>query len=214
MSDKTAPTTTEYQPKERMADLLTRFDTAMMVSECGKTGQYHARPMVVARVDEGLNLWFFTEFCAPKIEEMKTNNKLCATFQDKDKWLSLAGTSLLCSDSAPLPIARSILTSLPPTGKGRIENDNALKQELWSANSDKLKKWFPEDKKLDDLTLLELETQWGEYWDSTGVMKPLQYGVEALKSVVTGTRMDANKAGNHAKLSLSDSTATTSLSAQ
>ncbi|ELR24284.1 pyridoxamine 5'phosphate oxidase family superfamily protein [Acanthamoeba castellanii str. Neff] len=189
MSDNTAPTTTEYQPKERMTDLLTRFDTAMMVSECGKTGQYHARPMVVARVDEGLNLWFFTEFCAPKIEEMKTNNKLCATFQDKDKWLSLAG-------------------------KGRIENDNALKQELWSANSDKLKKWFPEDKKLDELTLLELETQWGEYWDSTGVMKPLQYGVEALKSVVTGTRMDANKAGNHAKLSLSDSTATTSLSAQ
>jgi hypothetical protein len=45
-------------------------------------------------------------------------------------------------------------------------------------------------------------------------MKPLQYGVEALKSVVTGTRMDANKAGNHAKLSLSDTTATTSLSAQ
>merc|ERR1711974_327914 len=115
------------------------------------------------------------EFCAPKIEEMKTNNKLCATFQDKDKWLSLAG-------------------------KGRIENDNALKQEMWCANSDKLKKWFPEDKKLDDHTLLELETQWGEYWDSTGVMKPLQYGVEALKSVVTGTRMDANKAGNHAKL--------------
>merc|ERR1711941_28183 len=84
MSDNTAPTTTDYQPKERMADLLTRFDTAMMVSECGKTGQFHARPMVVARVDEGLNLWFFTEFCAPKIEEMKTNNKLCATFQDKD----------------------------------------------------------------------------------------------------------------------------------
>merc|ERR1712000_111983 len=114
--------------------------------------------------------------------EMKTNNKLCATFQDKDKWLSLAG-------------------------KGRIENGNALKQEMWRANSDKVKK-------LDDLTLLELETQWGEYWDSTGVMKPLEYGVEALKSVVTGTRMDANKAGNHAKLSLSDTTATTSLSAQ
>lgn len=100
MSDNTAPTTTDYQPKERMTDLLTRFDTAMMVSECGKTGQYHARPMVVARVDEGLNLWFFTEFCAPKVEEMKTNNKLCATFQDKDMWLSLAGTSLLCSNSA------------------------------------------------------------------------------------------------------------------
>ena len=211
MSDSTAPTTTDYQPKERMTDLLTRFDTAMMVSECGKTGQYHARPMVVARVDEGLNLWFFTEFCAPKIEEMKTNNKLCATFQDKDMWLSLAGTSL-CSDLTLHD--NRLLTSRSRTGKGRIENDSALKQELWSANSDKLKKWFPEDKKLDDLTLLELETQWGEYWDSTGVMKPLQYGVEALKSVVTGTRMDADKAGNHAKLSLSDTTATTSLSAQ
>ena len=181
--DNTAPTTTDYEPKERLNNLLARFDTAMMVSECGKTGQFHARPMVVAKVDDDLNLWFFTDYCAPKVEEMKTNNKLCATFQDNDKWISLAGN-------------------------GRIENDKALKQRLWDANGEKLKKWFPEDKTLDDLTLLELESQWGEYWDTTGT-KSIQYGVEALKAYVTGTRMDANKAGNHAKLSLSGGTTTT-----
>lgn len=81
-------------------------------------------------------------------------------------------------------------------------SDLNLKRALWDAGGDKLKQGFEEGKKLEELSLLKLETQWGEYWDSTGAKKPLQYGVEALKSVVTGSRMDAAKAIGHEKLSL------------
>lgn len=100
-------------------------------------------------------------------------------------------------------------------GRGRVEHDATLKRELWNAGGDKLRKWFSENQSLDELTLLELETQWGEYWDSRGAGTNIQFGLEAVKSVLTGSRVDAGKAGDHAKLSLdSSSTARTGLSAQ
>jgi general stress protein 26 len=186
---KITPAVIDDNPKKCLFQLLSNFETAMMVSECGRTHQLHARPMVVARIDEDLNLWFFTELCAPKLQELKLNEHLCATFQDANKWISLSG-------------------------KARISNDKRLALELWNQGGDTLHRWFPEGKRLEELTLLELETEWGEYWDSTGVMKPLQYSVEALKSVVKGERMDVSKTRGHAKLSLDSSSSTTGPSAQ
>lgn len=97
---------------------------------------------------------------------------------------------------------------------GKVVHDPSLKMELWNEGGEKLNQWLPPGKNLEELTLVELETQWGEYWDSTGITKSLQYGAEALKAVLTGSRMDGSKASDHAKLSLSSDAITTGISAQ
>jgi len=161
-----------------LVNLLSSFDTAMVVSRCGKTNLLHARPMKIVRIDSDLNMWFFTEMAAPKVEELNLNNNLCATLQSNDKWISLSGSAI-------------------------ANNDHSLKKELWNTLDGSFKQWFG-GKKLDELTLLELKSCWAEYWDVINMSKPVQ--LEVCKAGQSGTATNLNS--HHAKLNIRSDTPT------
>lgn len=155
---------------EHLFDIIEDFDTAMLVTR--GTGNFHARPMAVARFEDGTDAYFATSIDSPKVAEIEAHPDVLLTFQ---------GTSTYASVE----------------GRASVVKDRALIEKLWSPA---WKAWFPQGKDDPSLCILKIDPLSAEYWDNSGT-KGLRYLFEGAKAVLQGRKAQAD-ASQHAEVKL------------
>ncbi len=136
--------------------LVRGFSTAMLVTQ-NADHTLAARPMHIARVDDNGDVYFATDVKSPKVAEMQKNPDLLLTLQSSSQFATLQG-------------------------KGHVQTDRALIEQLWS---EPMKVWFPGGKDDPQLCFICLSVTAGEYWDNAG-SNGVKYLYEAAKAYATG----------------------------
>jgi general stress protein 26 len=162
---------TEEQSK--VYDLLHQFDVGALVTTTDD-GDLHARPMVIAQVDEDCTTWFVTSRSSPKIDEVHRKSR----------------AHVVCQ--------RGATAFLSMSGDAAIVDDRARLDHLWKVAYEP---WFPQGKNDPDLTLLRVKPEHGEYWDGRG-MRGVKYVFEAAKAIATGTRVRVDEPSQHGRTKL------------
>lgn len=156
---------------KKIADLIKGVRIAMFTSVDAE-GQLHARPMATQQVEFDGTAWFFTQRSTEKIDEFQHNRNVNVAYSNPDDqvYVSLAG-------------------------RASQVDDQAKKKELWNPA---LKAWFPGG--LDDpqLTLIRVDAESAEYWDSPSGKMVALYGM--AKAALTGK--PANNAGENKTVDL------------
>lgn len=160
------------EARAKLADLIKGIQFAMMTTvDDPATGSLRSRPMTTQEMkDDGL-LWFFTPEHSAKVDEVNREHHVNLSYADPDsnRYVSISGRATLVRD--------------------RKKNE-----ELWNPM---LKAWFP--KGLDDpeLSLLRVEIDAAEYWDSPSSKVAQLIGF--AKAIVTGTPYSG---GEHEKVDI------------
>ncbi len=164
-------TPTISDQREHFHRLLAQFKVAMLVTHAGN-GRLRARPMALARVEEGGQLWFMTDSETAKAHEIETESDVQVVCQnDRSTYLSLQGRASLIHD------------------RHKIE-------ELWQ---EPFRVWFPKGIDEPHLALIRVEPIEGEFWDTKG-MKKISYLLEAAKAYATGTTPRIEEGEQHGRL--------------
>lgn len=143
--------------KSNLYELVKSFDVAMLTTHRSK--EMHARPMVIARLDKGMDAYLITDTDSVKVEEIDKNPHGLLTFQSARQFASVKGEIT-------------------------IDHDRALLKTMWKET---WKIWFP--KGIDDpkIAVLKFTAHEGEYWDNSG-LQGLKYVFDATKAYISGER--------------------------
>ena len=87
------------ETKQHLFDVLKGFDTAMLVTHSSGNG-LHARPMAVAELRPGADMYFSTSLQSPKIAEISSNPAVAVTFQSRSQFASVYGNAYVVRDRA------------------------------------------------------------------------------------------------------------------
>jgi general stress protein 26 len=157
--------------REMLHDLLTDFDTAMLVTHA-PDGSLHARPMAVAQVEPGGDLWFVTDRSSGKIDDIHADAHVNVSMQGGGKFVSLAG-------------------------RAAVVEDRRKVDEIWNEH---MKVWFPAGKDDPRLVLLRVDADEGEFWNNSG-LNAAKYLFKAGVAYLRGER-PTNDRTEHGKASL------------
>ncbi|RYX88985.1 MAG: general stress protein [Comamonadaceae bacterium] len=146
-----------------------------MLAHRHSDGMLHSHPLTTQNksIDEGATLYFFISAASEIATRIASDGNVNVSYADPgaDSYVSISGT-------------------------GRIVNDLAKKEHLWSPMN---KAWFPGGPTDEDLALLEVRISHAEYWDVAD-SKMVQLAKMA-KAAVTGER--PRNLGEHKELNLS-----------
>jgi general stress protein 26 len=146
------------------------FDVAMLVTYTAN--EIRARPMAIARLDDGIGAYLVTNINSLKIDEIRVNPNAVLTFQSAKKFASVHV-------------------------KLTVVSDRQLVEKMWK---EVWKVWFPDGKSDPNIALLKFAAHEGEYWDNAG-LQGLKYVYDAAKAYVAGETPKTDDA-QHAKVSL------------
>ena len=160
-------TQTRQEAADRLNELLEGIDFCMLTTISG--GELRSRPMSTQSFDENGDLWFFTSDNTHKVDEITADSRVNIAYSlpDENKYVSVSGRAVLSKDPSKI-------------------------EELWNPI---LKAWFPDG--LDDphLSLLKVQIETAEYWESSS--SALVQIAGFVKAIVTGEQIDG---GDHAKI--------------
>jgi general stress protein 26 len=156
--------------REHLYEVINNFDVAMLITHTASA--VHARPMAVARLDDGLGAYLVTNLQSVKVDEINANPQAVLTFQSAKKFASIRGELAVLSD-------------------------RQLIEKMWK---EAWKVWFPDGKSDKNIALLKFTAHEGEYWDNAG-MQGLKYVYSAAKAYVAGTPPNTDES-QHAKVRL------------
>jgi len=163
-------TASKTDPIKFLKDKVEDVRIAMLVT-VNQNHEIHSRPMGTADLDKEGNIWFFTNEYSSKVDEISHENKVVVTYSNPNNntYLSIKGTASLVDDREKM-------------------------KQLWNPI---IKAFFPDG--LDDpkLTLLKVDTEEAEYWDSNSSKMVVAF--QMLKAAITGERYDQ---GDHGKIEL------------
>ncbi len=150
---------TRAESIKKLNELTEKIDFCMLTTI--DNGHLRSRPMSTQQFEENGEIWFFTSSRSHKVGELAKDNRVNLSYAKPD-------------DSTYVSIS----------GRGELVNDKAKMKELWSPI---LKAWFPDGLDDPDLTLLNIEVEQAEYWETTsgkivqllGFVKALATGQEA-----------------------------------
>jgi general stress protein 26 len=155
---------------KKLADLIRGIRVAMLTTLDGT--DMRSRPMATLDTTFDGDLWFFTWKSAPKVDEIRTDQRVNVTFADPggDRYVSMSGHAL-------------------------IVRDPAKNRDLWSPA---LSAWFPGGPDDRDLVLLRIPVDSAEYWDSqSGTMVRL---FEYARAIFTGKPPNGASLGENKKV--------------
>lgn len=152
---------------ERLHGLLKDFSTVMLATMDG--GEWHVRPMAVARVDQNTDLWLFTSRDSAKVCEIKADARVQVLGQNG--WTSCV-----------------VLV-----GQAHVVEDRALIRGMWKSA---FKVWFPGGQEDPNIVLLHIKGERAEYWDSTGLNR-FSYLYQSIKAMATGTTPEIREGDQH-----------------
>lgn len=156
--------------ENNLYDVVKDFDEAMLVTYSARG--IHARPMAIARLNEGMGAYLLTDLNSVKVEEINVNPHALLTFQSARKFATVSGELV-------------------------IVNDHALIETMWK---DIWKIWFPLGKSDPNIALLKFTANEGEFWDNAGI-QGIKYVYSAAKAYVAGERPKSD-AQQHSKVNL------------
>ncbi|HXH29291.1 MAG TPA: pyridoxamine 5'-phosphate oxidase family protein [Bacteriovoracaceae bacterium] len=151
---------------KRLADMIKDIKFTMFTT-VNEDGSMHSRPMATQDMSksefEG-TLWFFSRKHSMKNHsiEMDQHVNLAYANPDKQQYISISG-------------------------RARITEDKAMMKKLWNPL---LKAWFPEGLEDPEISLIGVQIESAEIWDSPP-SKVVQM-VGFVKAVVTGVPYDQN----------------------
>jgi general stress protein 26 len=148
---------------EKLHALLEKQDNGMLVSR-GEDGLLRARPMAIAKLDDDENVYFITALDSSKVRELAAQPSVNVAFQQKGRWVSLAGTA-------------------------HVISDRALVEQLWSKA---FELWFPDGPKDPNVVVVVVHPDEAEYWDDQGISK-VKFAVRAVKSFASGERIESDR---------------------
>ncbi len=123
----------------KIAQLIKGIKFAMLTTE-QDDGSLRSRPMATQQTEFEGSLWFFTDESTRKCNEIKHHQAVNVSFSDQ---------------------INNVYISI--SGKAELVHDKKKMEELWSPF---YKTWFPEELNDPDLTLLKINVEKAEYWDS------------------------------------------------
>ena len=82
--------------KNHLHDVVNDFDVAMLVTHTANA--IHARPMAIARMDDGIGAYLVTDINSLKIDEISVNPHAVLTFQSARKFASVRGELTVLRD--------------------------------------------------------------------------------------------------------------------
>ena len=166
----TAPSSREQS--EHFVSLLKKFSTVMLVTFTEDRG-FHARPMLLAEVEDDGRVWFITGGDTAKVHEIELDSHVRIVAQVGHSALSLTGRASLIGDREKIA-------------------------QLWN---EAFRVWFPKGQTDPEIELIAVRPDRGEYWDSTGA-HGVKYLWEAAKAYMSGTTPDAEDGDLHGKVRL------------
>ena len=129
---------TDNDPRTQLRDLIGKGGIAMLAT-VGEHEQLEARPMDLQDFDDENRMWFFTEYDAPKVQQLADDPRVLVTFSGKD-YVSVHGTAM-------------------------VVQDPARQEELWDASVNAWMQCEPSDPKV---ALIVVQAEGGQYWTSPG----------------------------------------------
>lgn len=143
---------------EHFISLLREFKDGMFITH-SRTGELHARPMELARLDDDGELWLITHVNSEKVEELGEDSRVSVTMQHGRRFVTISG-------------------------HGEVVRDPSLVHSMWS---EAWQVWFPDGPDDPTLVLINVKPHRGEYWDGEGASR-VRYLYEAAKAYLTGER--------------------------
>lgn len=136
-----------------------------MLTTVALDGSLHSRPMATQEQDFDGDLWFFTDKHSVKVDELEANNRVNVAFvsPDDNRYVSI-------------------------TGKAKLVLDQAKIDELYSPA---IKAWFPDGKDDPNISLIHVDPDVAEYWDSPN--SKLVQVAGFLKALATGKRIEGGE---------------------
>lgn len=161
MQTSTDPTTQMEVRRDEAAvtklhEMISKSRIAMMGTyDAG--GNAHSRPMAAVEHGGG-ELWFFTRSDSRKVSEIERDPRVLLDYADEggQNYVSIVG-------------------------RARLTSDPARAAELWS---EPLRAWFPDGPEDAHITLIEVDVESAEYWDSPSSLMVHAYGY--VKARLTG----------------------------
>ncbi len=156
---------------QKLAKLIKDINIAMLTT-AEDDGTLRSRPMATQKTEFDGELWFFTAIHSPKMDEVRKEQHVNVSYArpDKNTYVSMSGKAVIVQD------------------RQKIE-------ELWNPI---LKAWFPKGLEDPELSLLKVNVEAAEYWDSPS--SPVVQVVGLAKALVTGKPA---KGGENEKVELS-----------
>lgn len=153
---------------EKLEKLIQGIKVAMM-STIEEDGSIRSRPMWTQQHKFDGTIWFFTSVNSGKMNEIAMDQHVNLSYADPDsnRYVSISG-------------------------KARHVRDKEKARELWNPA---MKAWFPEGLDDPELTLLRVDVESAEYWDSPSSKIATLIGF--VKAVATGQRYEP---GEHDKV--------------
>ncbi|GAA4358307.1 pyridoxamine 5'-phosphate oxidase family protein [Hymenobacter saemangeumensis] len=143
----------------QLVDKIKDIKIAMMTT-AEPDGTLHSRPMYTHKPEANGTLWFFTEKDSAKVDEVQQDRRINLAYAEP-------------SDNLYVAIS----------GTAKVVNDRAKIKELWSEG---LRGWFPEGSDDPNISLLRVDIERGEFWNSPN--NTLLRAYAYLKAVATGER--------------------------
>ena len=147
-------------------ELLQSFDTAMLATR-QPDGAMRSRPMAIARAQSNGDLWFVTAIDG-KVEEVINDPDVLATFQSRDRYLSV-------------------------TGQAEVVGDQGLIDAVWR---ERWRTWFPAGQRDPRLVLIHLRAKEAEYWDDSAT-HGVRWAFERAKAALEGRTLTPQEAEHH-----------------
>ena len=157
----------EGEKRQRLSELVSRFDTAMLVTRTD-SGGIRARPLSIADSGEDGALYFSTAIESPKVDELEQDPHVAVVMQSRRRYVSISGVA-------------------------HLVRDRALIERLWSAS---WKIWFPQGKDDPSLCVLHVEPIEAAYWDMSG-RQGVKYVFQMAKAFLTGTQPPSDQDERH-----------------
>jgi len=153
--------TTDSDDRATLVELMRDMHVAMFTTT-SDDGTLEAVPMARQEVEPSAELWFITARDTRHVANLSARPHVGLTFSSRDAWVSIHGTATVVDDRAKL-------------------------EELWNSFAEA---WLPGGPEDDNATLIRVDAEGGEYWDTPGgkVASLLSFA----KTRLTGATYDAD----------------------
>ena len=148
------------EDQKKLLDVIADIPIAMLTT-FGPEGP-RSVPMARQEVEPSAELWFITARDTEHTRAVHAEPRVALTFSSRDSWAAV-------------------------TGRAAVVDDTAKLRELWTTFAEA---WLPGGPEDPDATLIRVDVEHGEYWDTPG--SKVASLISFAKTKLTGATYDAD----------------------
>jgi general stress protein 26 len=141
----------------KLGELIRDIRVALLTT-VDREARFHTRPIQTLEVGHDRTLWFFTDWCSHKVDELHHDIRVSLGYADPKNNIYVA-----------------------VSGAGSLIRDTQKAKQLWSIEQ---RAFYPDGPEDERLALLRVIIERAEYWIAPG---QTSYLIAAASAVITGT---------------------------